>query len=196
MNILEEMFKDLGYIDGRILFTHFRILGESLDESLLLLMSDEDVIRFLDYVPRFREVDVYIETDVSLVERHMMKRMTSKGKGVVTEEFMDHDVNDVVGKEFDGESGNNGKLPLLEWNQSTQDGKDETLVDNDFCVFDSDNKFPPPWSVEIMIAYRTKRLSVEFEFKKLMAEIDHVFELENSSQDSVEFPNEVNFEQG
>ncbi|GKD63189.1 hypothetical protein Tco_1305297 [Tanacetum coccineum] len=109
-----------------------------------------------EYVPRFREVEVYIKTGVSLVERHMMEQMTSKGKGVVIEEIMDHDVNDVVGKEFDGESGNSGKLPLLEWNQSSQVGKDGTVVDNDFCVFDSNNEFPPPWSAEIMITNRTK----------------------------------------
>ncbi|GJW44397.1 hypothetical protein Tco_0073196 [Tanacetum coccineum] len=99
MNILEEIFRDLGYRDGRILFTHFRIHWESLDEDLLTLMSDE----------------VYIETGVLLVERHMMERMMSMGKGVVIEEIVDHDV---VGKEFDSESGNSGKLRLLEWNQS------------------------------------------------------------------------------
>ncbi|GJS62015.1 RNA-directed DNA polymerase, eukaryota, reverse transcriptase zinc-binding domain protein [Tanacetum coccineum] len=108
----------------------------------------------------------------------MMERMTSKGKGVVIEEIMDHDVNDVVGKEFDSESGNSGKLPLLEWHQSSQAGKDETVVNNDFCVFNSDNEFPPPWSAERMNANRAQRMSDEFEFKKLLAEIDHEFGLE------------------
>ncbi|GKC93834.1 hypothetical protein Tco_1159276, partial [Tanacetum coccineum] len=59
-------------------------------------MSNEDVIRFLEYVLIFRELEVYIETGVLLLERHMMERMTSKGKGVVIEEIMDHDVNDAV----------------------------------------------------------------------------------------------------
>ncbi|GJS35385.1 hypothetical protein Tco_0533767 [Tanacetum coccineum] len=108
---------------------------------------------------------------------------------------MDHDVNDAIGKEFDGESGNSGKLPLLEWNQSSQARKDGTVVDNDFCDFDSYNEFLPPWSAEIMITNRTKRLIDEFEFKKLLAEIDYVFGLENSSQDSLEFPYEIDFEQ-
>nr|GEZ27140.1 hypothetical protein [Tanacetum cinerariifolium] len=130
MNILEEIFRDLGYIDGRILFTYFR---------------------------------------------------GSKGDGVVIEEIVDHDVKDAVRKEFDGESGNSDKLPLLEWNQSSQVRKDETIVDNDFCVFDYDNEFPPPWSPYIMITSRTKRLSDEFEFKKLLENIDHAFGLENSS---------------
>ncbi|GJS36294.1 hypothetical protein Tco_0534676 [Tanacetum coccineum] len=57
------MFKDLGYIDGRLLLTHFRIPRESLDEGLLQLMSDEDVSRFLEYVHSFREEEVYIEID-------------------------------------------------------------------------------------------------------------------------------------
>nr|GEV31357.1 hypothetical protein [Tanacetum cinerariifolium] len=107
------MFKGLGYIDRRLLFTHFRIPGESLD-----------------------------------VERQMMERMTSKGKGAVIEKIVDHNVNDVVVKE------------LME-----------------------------------------KRLSDKFEFKKLLAEIDHEFGLDNSSQDSLEFLNlvdfdDVDFEQG
>nr|GEY69731.1 zinc finger, CCHC-type [Tanacetum cinerariifolium] len=41
--------------------------------------------------------------------RHMMKQITSKGKGVLLEEIIDHDVNDAVRKEFDGESGNRVK---------------------------------------------------------------------------------------
>ncbi|GJT16411.1 hypothetical protein Tco_0875117 [Tanacetum coccineum] len=108
-----------------------------------------------EYVPRFRDVEGYIKTGVSLVESHMMEQMTSKGKGVVIEEIVDNDV-DAVGKEFDGESGNSGKLLLLKWNQSSQVGKDGTVVDNDFCDFDSGNEFPPPWSAEIMITNRTK----------------------------------------
>ncbi|GJT66933.1 hypothetical protein Tco_1018413 [Tanacetum coccineum] len=158
-----------------------------LVNGLLPLMSDEDVIRFLEYVPRFREVEVYTETGVSLVERHMMERMKSKGKSVVI--IVDHHVNNVVGKEFDAESENGGKLSLLEWNQSSQAGNDGTVVDNDFCVFDSDNEFPPSWYAERMIANSKKRLNDEFEFRKLLEEIDHVFRLDNSSQD-LEFPNE------
>nr|GEV81602.1 vacuolar proton-inorganic pyrophosphatase [Tanacetum cinerariifolium] len=107
-----------------------------LDEGLLQLMSDKDVIRFLDYVPRFREVGVYIETSVALVERQMMERMTK-------------------------------------WNQSSQAGKDGTVVANEFCVFDYDNKLSPLWSTKIMLENRTKGLSDEFEFRNLLEEIDH-----------------------
>ncbi|GKB87251.1 hypothetical protein Tco_0959523 [Tanacetum coccineum] len=155
------MFKNLGYIDGRLLFMHFRIHDESLDVGLLPLMCDKYVIRFLEYFPRFKEVEVYVKISVSLVVRHMMKRMTSKGKGVVIEETVDHDVNDAIGKEFDVESG---------------------------------TSFPPQWSVELMIANKTKRMSDEFKFRLLLTEIDNEFGLENSSQDSLEFPNEVNFD--
>ncbi|GJU80415.1 hypothetical protein Tco_1282780 [Tanacetum coccineum] len=116
------------------------------DEGLLPLMFEEDVIGFLEYVPRFREVEVYIETDVSL------------------------------------------------WNQSNQAGKHGIVVANVFYVFDSDTEFPPPWSVEISFANRTKRLSGKFEFRKPLAEIDHEFGLDNSSQDSLEFSNDVNFD--
>nr|GEW63312.1 hypothetical protein [Tanacetum cinerariifolium] len=83
-------------------------------------------------------------------------------------------------REFDSESGNSGKLPLLAWHQSSQAGKDETVVNNDFCVFNSDNEFPPPWSAERMNANKAQRMSDEFEFKKLLAKIDHEFGLETS----------------
>nr|GEW25081.1 integrase, catalytic region, zinc finger, CCHC-type, peptidase aspartic, catalytic [Tanacetum cinerariifolium] len=107
MNTLEEMFGDFGYIDGRLLFTRFTIPEESLDEGLVLLMYDEDVIRFLKYVHRFRELEMYIETDVLLVKRHMMEGMLSKSKGAMIEEIVEyHDVNDAVGKQFDNESRN------------------------------------------------------------------------------------------
>nr|GEU44821.1 linoleate 13S-lipoxygenase 2-1, chloroplastic-like [Tanacetum cinerariifolium] len=39
--------------------------------------------------------------------RHMMEKMTSKDKGVVIKEIMDHNVSDAIGKEFDGEIGDN-----------------------------------------------------------------------------------------
>ncbi|GJW23838.1 hypothetical protein Tco_0037649 [Tanacetum coccineum] len=156
-------------------------------------MSDEYVIRFLEYVPRFREVEVYTETGVSLVERHTMERMTSKGKSVVIEEIVDHDVNNVVGKEFDGENENGGKLPLLEWIQSSQVGNDGIVVDNDFCVFDSDNEFPPPWSAERMIANRKKMLSDELDFKKLWKRLTMCLGMDELFYYG---PNEVDFEQG
>nr|GEU56452.1 hypothetical protein [Tanacetum cinerariifolium] len=125
----------------------------------------------------------------------MMDRMTSKGKGVLIEEIMDDHVNDAIGKKFDGASRNSGKLPLLIFHHTTQVGKDRTVVANDFCIFDSENEFPPSWFTKIMLAYRTKRPSDEFEFRKLLKEIDHVFDL---VMDEILFygSNEVNFERG
>nr|GEX97848.1 hypothetical protein [Tanacetum cinerariifolium] len=101
MYTLKEMFTDLGYIKGMLLFIQFNIPRQSLDESLLPLISEEDLIILLEYVLRFRKVEVYIETGVSLVEKHMMERMRSKGKAVLIEEIMDDYVNDVVGKDLD-----------------------------------------------------------------------------------------------
>ncbi|GKA61383.1 hypothetical protein Tco_0760790 [Tanacetum coccineum] len=77
----------------------------------------------------------------------------------------DDGVNDI---EFGGESGNIGKLPLLEWNKSSQVGKGGTVFDNDFCVFDSNNEFSLPWSTKIMITNRKKTLIGDFEFRKLL----------------------------
>ncbi|GJR07612.1 RNA-directed DNA polymerase, eukaryota, reverse transcriptase zinc-binding domain protein [Tanacetum coccineum] len=123
-----RFFKRLGIYATCLLYIDIQSLCAATNVA-------EDVSRFLEYVPRFREVEVYIETTVSMVERHMMKRMTSNGKGVMIEEIVDHDFNNV---------------------------------------------FPSPWSTEIMIANRTKRLSNEFDFKQLLTEINHEFGLENS----------------
>ena len=35
-------------------------------------MSDQDVLTLLKFVPWYKEIDVYVETDVSLVEKHML----------------------------------------------------------------------------------------------------------------------------
>ncbi|GJS60387.1 hypothetical protein Tco_0655171 [Tanacetum coccineum] len=117
-----------------LLLTHFRIPRESLNEGLLPLMSEEDMIIFLKYVPRFREVEVYIETNVSLVERHMIEQMTSTK---LIKEIMDYDVNDTVGKKFDADSGNSEIDHEFGFNNPSQDEQDVSNdVDFDDVIFD------------------------------------------------------------
>ncbi|PWA44826.1 hypothetical protein CTI12_AA523050 [Artemisia annua] len=185
MDLLGEMLEDLGYTDRTLLFTQFRIPDESLDDGLLSLNSDEDVRRLVEYLPIFTELELYIEIGVSVVECEMMERMMTKGKGVVIEEIVDHDVNDAVGKEVDGETGNTGKLLLLEWHKechkTSQPEKAGPLYDTD-----SDNDFPPTFCAEKMIANHSKRLSDEFQFSRLLEEIDQEFMEEDSSEDSLE----------
>ncbi|PWA65591.1 hypothetical protein CTI12_AA334540 [Artemisia annua] len=187
---------DLGYTNRTLVFTHFRILGESLDDGLLPLMSDKDAKRLVEYIPRFRELELYIETSVSLVECQMMEQMMSKGKGVVIEEIVDHGVNDVVGKDLDGEARNGGKLPLnsgklllLEWHKTSQPEKAGPVYDTD-----SDNEFPHTFCVEKMVANHTKRLGDEFQFRRLLEEIDQEFMVDDSSEDSLESTDVLDFD--
>ncbi|GKB76468.1 hypothetical protein Tco_0943363, partial [Tanacetum coccineum] len=77
-----RMLDELGLGNGILLFSHFKILGESFDEGLVPLIGDEDVLTLLKHVPKFREIEVYVEVDVSLVKQHMRKVMSGKGKGV------------------------------------------------------------------------------------------------------------------
>ncbi|PWA97306.1 hypothetical protein CTI12_AA030120 [Artemisia annua] len=185
MDLLGEMLEDLGYTDRTLVFTHFRIPDESLDDGLLPLKSEEDVRRLVEYVPIFTQLELYIETGVSVVECEMMERMMSKGKGVVIEEIVDHNVNDDVGKDVNGETGNTGKLLLLEWHkewhETSQPEKAGPLYDSD-----SDNGFPPTFCAEKMIANNSKRLSDEFQFRRLLEEIDQEFMVEDSSEYSLE----------
>ncbi|PWA66303.1 hypothetical protein CTI12_AA328520 [Artemisia annua] len=183
MKLLGEMLEDLGYMDRTLVFTHFRILGESLDDGLLPLMSDKYVRRLVEYVPIFKELELYIETGVSLVECQMIERMMTKGKGV------DHDVNDAVGKDLDGETGNSGKLLLLEWHKTSQPEKAGLVYETD-----SDNDFPPTFCAEKMVANHTKRLSDEFQFRRLLEEIDQEFMVEDSSEDSLESIDVLDFD--
>ncbi|GKB58564.1 hypothetical protein Tco_0914750 [Tanacetum coccineum] len=101
-------------------FPHLRIQGLDLDEEDDGNWARLDFPTFCcllgggflgclairaDILLGFREVEVYTETGVSLVERHVIGRMTSKGKGVLMEEIEDVDVNDAIGKEFDDDIG-------------------------------------------------------------------------------------------
>ncbi|PWA65083.1 hypothetical protein CTI12_AA258010 [Artemisia annua] len=193
MGLLGEMLEDLGYTDRTLVYTHFRLPGESLDDGLLPLKSDEDVKTLVEYVPFFTQLELYIETGVSIVECEMMDRMMTKGKGVVKEEIVDDDVNEAAGKGVDGETGNNGKLLLLEWHKewhkTSQPDKAGPVYDSD-----SDNGFPPTFSAGKMIANHSKRLSDEFEFRRLLVEIDQEFMGEDSSEDSLEATDVVEFD--
>ncbi|GJU35115.1 hypothetical protein Tco_1183469 [Tanacetum coccineum] len=84
-----------------------RILGKSLDEGLVPLMFEKDVVNLLNYVPRYRELKIYIENGVSSIESHVTERL-SQGKGMVIEEILEENVVEtIVGKE-------EGKLLLVD----------------------------------------------------------------------------------
>ncbi|GKD79638.1 hypothetical protein Tco_1342259 [Tanacetum coccineum] len=89
--------------------------------------------------------------------------MASKGNVVLIEEIVNHDFNDAVGKEFDADSGNSSKLPLvIHFIRPTMLGNMGLLL--------------------LLI------------FIKLLAEIDHEFGLDNSSQDEQDISNDVDFD--
>nr|GEU71965.1 hypothetical protein [Tanacetum cinerariifolium] len=67
------MLDELCLGDGRLLFGHFKIPCVCFNDGLVLLMADEDVMKLLECVPMFREVDAYVEEDVSVVEQHMIE---------------------------------------------------------------------------------------------------------------------------
>ncbi|GJZ64354.1 hypothetical protein Tco_0620775 [Tanacetum coccineum] len=67
------MLDELGLGDGRLLFSHFNIPCTSLDDGLVSLMADEDVVKLLEYMPMFREFDVYVEEVVLVIEQHMIE---------------------------------------------------------------------------------------------------------------------------
>ncbi|GJY99015.1 hypothetical protein Tco_0516445 [Tanacetum coccineum] len=60
------------------------IHGKSLDEGLVPLISHQDLLSLLKYVPSYKEIEVY-------VEKHMMEVVSGKGKGVVIKEIMEDD---------------------------------------------------------------------------------------------------------
>ncbi|GJR07873.1 hypothetical protein Tco_0790525 [Tanacetum coccineum] len=84
------MLDELGLGDGRLLVGHFKIPCICFDDGLVLLMADEDVVKLLECVPRFRKVDAYVEEDVSVVEQHMIevRFRNEHSKGLVIEEIV------------------------------------------------------------------------------------------------------------
>ncbi|GJW88208.1 RNA-directed DNA polymerase, eukaryota, partial [Tanacetum coccineum] len=100
-----------------------KIHGKSLDEGFAPLMSDEDVLSLLWHVPRDKEIEVYVENGVSLVEKKMMEVSLNKGKGVFIEEIVeDDDVDDV---ENENEASTSKVAPLGE-------GCGTSEIDNQF----------------------------------------------------------------
>nr|GEW11659.1 hypothetical protein [Tanacetum cinerariifolium] len=100
----DAMLKDLGIKGVSFLFSYFMIPGKSLDEGLVPLISYQDVLSLLKYVPRYKQIEMY-------VENHTMKVVFGKGKGVVIEEIVE---DDEVNKA--GETGYRGQSLLLDEN--------------------------------------------------------------------------------
>ncbi|GKB78126.1 hypothetical protein Tco_0945021 [Tanacetum coccineum] len=158
INKYDSLLEDLGFKDGRILFSHFRIPGKSLDEGLTPLMSDKDVLSMLWHVPRDREIDVYVENDVSLVEKQMMEVSLAKGKGVLIEEIVEDD-----GVENENEASTSKVAPLGE-------GYGISI----YGFFDSNSSDHPPWSFDCKNEKRQQRLSDEFQFRNLHNEEEEI----------------------
>nr|GEU62576.1 hypothetical protein [Tanacetum cinerariifolium] len=127
--------EDLGFKDGMILFSYFRIPGKSLDEGLTLLMSDEDVLSLLKYVPRHREIEVYIEIGFSSVGKQMMEVRLAKGEGVLIKKIAEDD---------DVESKNEASTSKLE-------PLGKVCGTSHYGFSDSDSSDQPPWSSECMM---------------------------------------------
>nr|GEU95855.1 hypothetical protein [Tanacetum cinerariifolium] len=108
---LYGMLNDLGLGDNnQITFTRFRIPGMSLDDGLVLLMADVDVIKLLNYVAGCKEISVYRETGMSLVELHFVESLVP---GMGNEEAVSRSVKE-------------SRLLMLEW---LDIGKEDEHVD-------------------------------------------------------------------
>ncbi|GJZ11927.1 hypothetical protein Tco_0546686 [Tanacetum coccineum] len=122
---------------------------KSLDEGLVPLMSNQDVLSLLQYVPIYKEIEVY-------VEKNTMEVVLGMGKGVVIEEVIEDD--------------------------EVKEASETRKCDH------------PPWSSESMNEKRNKRLSEEFQFRKMLFDIDLTFGLDFSHK-TLEMKNEVKAEQ-
>ena len=153
-----------------------------MDDGLVPLMSVEDVVQMFKYVPRFKEIEVYIEEGISSVEDYLLYMRNSRGNGVVIENIEDANVVK--------ESEKAGELCLLEWHGATEIGKEgkqgDTSThassskagsrDDENCFFveqdDDELLIPTPWSDEEKNKIRARRLSGEYEFRNFMFELD------------------------
>ncbi|GJY32175.1 hypothetical protein Tco_0415670 [Tanacetum coccineum] len=161
----DAMLEDLGIKGGKFLFSHFRILGKSLDKGLAPLISHQDVLSLLKYVPRYKEIEVY-------VKKHMMEvvfgKGKGKGKGVVIKEIVEDDKM--------GYMNSTSKVDHPSWSSRS--------------LSDSDISEHP----ESMNEKRNKRCSEEFQFRIQLFENDFAFRLD-LSQDPIDMTKEVKAEQ-
>nr|GEU63024.1 ribonuclease H-like domain-containing protein [Tanacetum cinerariifolium] len=115
---IQRLKKDeLGLETGVLLFNYIRILGESLGKVLVTLIGDEDVLTLLKYVFKFREIKVYMEESMSLVEHHMNEVMNGKGKDDAIIIFDDDSLDDAS-------SGTKTKDDVAEDDDNEDDDKD------------------------------------------------------------------------
>ncbi|GJZ65759.1 retrovirus-related pol polyprotein from transposon TNT 1-94 [Tanacetum coccineum] len=80
-------------------FTRHRLQAGTISLSfvsstlqIIDFLHEEDVVNLLNYVPGYREIEVYIENGVSSVESLMMESRFSQGKGLVIEEILEENV--------------------------------------------------------------------------------------------------------
>ncbi|GKC36686.1 hypothetical protein Tco_1049070, partial [Tanacetum coccineum] len=183
----DAMLEGLGIKGGSFLFSHFRIPRKSLDKGLVSLISHQDVLSLLKYVPSYKEIEVY-------VEKHTMEVVSGKGKGVVIEEIMEDDEVNEASK-----TGYRGQSLLLNEND-VQTGNMDSISKVDHppwssgSLSDSDISKHPPWSSESMNEKRNKRRSEEFRFRIQLFENDFAFGLE-LSQDPIDMTKVVKAEQ-
>nr|GEU37004.1 hypothetical protein [Tanacetum cinerariifolium] len=182
----DAMLEDLGIKGGSFLFSHFRIPGKSLDEGLVPLISHQDVLSLLKYVPSYKEIDVY-------VEKHTMEVVFDKGEGVVIEEIIEDD--EVIEA---SETGYRGQSLLLNENDVQTGNMDLTSkVDHPLwssgSLSDSDISEHPPWSSESMNEKRNKRWNKEFQFRIQLFKNDFAFGLD-LSQDPIDMAKVVKAE--
>nr|GEU98207.1 hypothetical protein [Tanacetum cinerariifolium] len=183
INEYDAMLEDLGIKDGSILFSRFRIPGKSLDEGLVPLMSNQDVLSLLQYVPIYKEIKVF-------VKKNTMEVVLGMGKGVVIEEVMEDDEV----KEA-SETRNIGKQLLSVTKNDVQTKTEPSTPPWSFeSLMDSDISDHPPWSFKSLNKKRNKRLSEEFQFRKMLFDIYLTFGLD-FSHESIEMKNEVKAKQ-
>nr|GEV32402.1 hypothetical protein [Tanacetum cinerariifolium] len=107
-----------------------------------------------------------------------MEVVLGTGKGVVFQEV----VKDDEVKEA-SETGNSGKQLLLVTENDVQTKTKPSTPPWSFkSLFDSDISDHPSWSSESMNEKRNKRLSEEFQFRKLLFDIDLTFSLDFSHE--------------
>nr|GEY60960.1 hypothetical protein [Tanacetum cinerariifolium] len=169
INGYDVLLEDLGIKDGSILFSHFRIPGKSLDEGLVPLMSNQDVLSLLQYVPIYKEIKVY-------AEKNTMEVVLGTGKGIIIEEVVEDDEV----KEA-SETGNSGKQLLLVTENDVQTKTEPSTSPWSFeSLSDSEISDHSPWSSESMNEKRNKRLREEFQFIKMLFHIVLTFGLDFS----------------
>ncbi|KAM0038178.1 hypothetical protein Hdeb2414_s0013g00411801 [Helianthus debilis subsp. tardiflorus] len=119
LNIIFE--KPLGYSSDEVMYYYFKIPDQDLDVGLRCLGNDKDVLDMIQYVNKFKVIQIYTEHWVTKLNGNF--QVPGQGNNVIIQEIIDDGPPTVV-------------VPLIEWHEHGDVGN---MSDDEGNMSDNEN---------------------------------------------------------